>query len=1010
MNSSPPPPSFTLPPLTSSGQFPITPSPTPSPGAEKDGLDFKVKSLSAVESPSKGKTREGKARVQHGTHDIGEDGGRISMYVTLFDEMINTVLSSESYLFTAREIWVLRYILSLPYEPHYLLTRLLLRRQGKIHPCSSLVNAYSAELGDDGVKRAMRALCRPLNVPEEITSEEAKDAPNTQPEASTSKIPFSRPALPTPVSAKAIGKRRVTPPKPWSNLSTGLSVAEEKADPQLAEAIRESLWAAQVGRVEVDDEGLSIHTPPPERPASTRSVSDSSSAASPPVPAGSFNPMFEEPFSLTPRPPDPVMALARDETTLSLEEIMSCISADELRRVAKARKVPTSMMGNREMVMNALRGVARKQTVLGFARVPIKAKGADHRGDGQQATLPFTPTKSITSESLLISQLLPALSNQAILLTSSLHSLISRVNLIFSRTPPISSTSSSLMLPSILVQSHKRRYPEYGSPTRSMIWSKRDDLLVWQRAAEWEVVVGDALGDSWADQRKNPTPGWNRKEIIGRKEGALVVKRIWEGVWTVWSEMTEGEAGKAVDVAREEGGLVGDRFKTGHVLTRIVYKGATALGILHEYDQECKVLRALLAQRRWRRSKRGAWYERLALVLMNHYNGSEEEKEDKRREAVQVCIDGLLDEDTHLIYRPALSRRLTRLENRLNLPADERHISNAELLKCFTRDLVAPRVAQNMAQAKERGRSESVRDRDREASLGLGEEEGRGGVQQVGKSVWTGREGEVTVEGWVLEWWEAKGYKGFHSEGSILTTLFTLLMWPVLFHPLPGAFETRYQTAPLDLGEDTFAPARQELIETRLAEMSSTKKALEMLEEVDTRERDRATWAVGVNWDYGRDELAEILSCLGGKAISVICRMLSEEYRHRVSGVPDLIVWDIEEKEARFVEVKGPGDSLSETQKVWIDVLLSAGVPVEVCRVKAKDVTSTASKLVKRKPPAKSQTPARKKSKDGGGWGKKKDHDYGSLGEEDEGDGEGEDDEWKYESGEEGKATGGWEG
>ena len=29
----------------------------------------------------------------------------------------------------------------------------------------------------------------------------------------------------------------------------------------------------------------------------------------------------------------------------------------------------------------------------------------------------------------------------------------------------------------------------------------------------------------------------------------------------------------------------------------------------------------------------------------------------------------------------------------------------------------------------------------------------------------------------------------------------------------------------------------------------------------------------------------------------------------------------------------GPGDSLSSTQQVWIDVLLSAGIPVELCKV-----------------------------------------------------------------------------
>lgn len=144
---------------------------------------------------------------------------------------------------------------------------------------------------------------------------------------------------------------------------------------------------------------------------------------------------------------------------------------------------------------------------------------------------------------------------------------------------------------------------------------------------------------------------------------------------------------------------------------------------------------------------------------MNHYNASPTEKEEKRREAVQVCIDGLLDEDTHLskpnhfrthsVYRPGLSRRLTRLENALGLPADERHISNAELLKCEIRELTAPRIAENMGQPK-------IRQGSREGSLD--EEEHR--PIQTGKSVWLGREGEVTVEGWVLEWWEAKGYKG----------------------------------------------------------------------------------------------------------------------------------------------------------------------------------------------------------------------------------------------------------
>jgi len=135
---------------------------------------------------------------------------------------------------------------------------------------------------------------------------------------------------------------------------------------------------------------------------------------------------------------------------------------------------------------------------------------------------------------------------------------------------------------------------------------------------------------------------------------------------------------------------------------------------------------------------------------MTHYRGipTAEERTAKLEDATQVCIDGLLDHDTHLIYRPGLSKRLTRLENKLNLPPEERHISFAQLLTCETRELVAVRSAQNAGVPKVK--EMEVDDVDDDIKP----------VQQVGKSAWVGREGEVTVEGWVLEWWEDRGYQG----------------------------------------------------------------------------------------------------------------------------------------------------------------------------------------------------------------------------------------------------------
>lgn len=481
-----------------------------------------------------------------------------------------------------------------PDEPLYLLTRLLLRRPGRIFPYTSLSGAYSTELGDEGVKRAMRTLSHSLPVPADIAAQDppTRSVTAKPPISSTSSNAVVHPATPTPVparsrsdpyptplSAKAKGKRRASD-RPWADLPTGLSPEEERADPALAEAIRESLWAAKVNRVELDEDGEVVDSPPPERPVGGRSVSntsissEASSRAAAPIPSASASLQsappphaahadFAEEFSLTPREVLPITVLARNETTLSLDEIMSCISAEDLRRVAKARKIPPSLLANREAVTEALRGAAKKQTVLGFA--PAKGKGKSRERQAQ-GTLPFSPSPSgrITSEGLLVAQLLPLIGGHALQLTPELHALVARVNLIFTRIPPVTASSSSLMLPSILVTSRKRRYPDYGPPTRSTVWRDRPELLTWERAVHWEAVVADALGDTWQEQRKNPAPGFGvRREAPNRVEGAKIVKRVWEGVWPVWSELVQGRGAEAVDAKNQQGGLVGDRFQTG---------------------------------------------------------------------------------------------------------------------------------------------------------------------------------------------------------------------------------------------------------------------------------------------------------------------------------------------------------------------------------------------------------------------------------------------------------------
>ncbi len=47
-------------------------------------------------------------------------------------------------------------------------------------------------------------------------------------------------------------------------------------------------------------------------------------------------------------------------------------------------------------------------------------------------------------------------------------------------------------------------------------------------------------------------------------------------------------------------------------------------------------------------------------------------------------------------------------------------------------------------------------------------------------------------------------------------------------------------------------------------------------------------------------------------------------------GMPDLLLWNAERKEAKLSEVKGPRDRLSEQQRAWAGALAAGGLHIEV--------------------------------------------------------------------------------
>jgi Fanconi-associated nuclease 1 len=230
------------------------------------------------------------------------------------------------------------------------------------------------------------------------------------------------------------------------------------------------------------------------------------------------------------------------------------------------------------------------------------------------------------------------------------------------------------------------------------------------------------------------------------------------------------------------------------------------------------------------------------------------------------------------------------------------------------------------------------------------------------KTVWLDELGEVgedgkplhvSVEEMCLSYYRSQGWKGYHSEGGILRTLFAYLFFDILFVYIPNVFQTAYQTCPLDLHTDAFYPARASQINHRLVEIANG-EAERILRGVHEREHERRTCVVGLNWDFEIEDLAEMVACFDGGALAAVCKVMAQDYKSRGGGVPDLILWRTSEDnsptkgigkgncrrkgEVMFSEVKSANDRLSDTQRLWINVLTGAGVRVALCNAVAREV------------------------------------------------------------------------
>lgn len=485
--------------------------------------------------------------------------------------------------------------------------------------------------------------------------------------------------------------------------------------------------------------------------------------------------------------------------------------------------------------------------------------------------------------------------------------LVDRVALVYHRGKP---ALGSLLTSAVLARTKKCHFPQYTPRRTPDLFASRPLLLQLEHALQLEATLETHLEALPSTATAAP-------------EGVTCL----DTAWPLWGRAL-AEVRAAFPNGTDPAAYIRMRFHPGWVLTRVLYKGCECLARLGQWQRERTVLEALLSQRYFRRGRRGQWHERLALLCAKPESGRD--AADAKRASLAYCKLALADVDTHLVYQSSLQRRMARLEAQLKVPVKERSAASLALRTATTTTVVGTRLSPP-APAK----------------------------AKAGRSVWRSADASpCTVEELCLEAYARRGYVGYHCEGNIVLFLFTLLMWDILFAPVDGAFETAYQREPLDLPTEVFAVARHERIAQRLADIEAN-GGLAHLRATDARERPRKTYAVACRWDdYTAAEMEQVAECLGGAALATLCRLLAEEWSIRTSGFPDLCVWRYADKHICFAEVKGPNDRLSEKQKVWIDVLLRAGLSVELALVEEANAPKRRSVS-----PAKGARPA--KGRDG---------------------------------------------
>ena len=203
------------------------------------------------------------------------------------------------------------------------------------------------------------------------------------------------------------------------------------------------------------------------------------------------------------------------------------------------------------------------------------------------------------------------------------------------------------------------------------------------------------------------------------------------------------------------------------------------------------------------------------------------------------------------------------------------------------------------------------------------------------RPLWRVGETDLTIEAAVVAALELDGRTAIHGENWLWTSAFALVFRDLYWLPLAGQLPTARRSGPLDLGTPAFYEARRSQADACISRLQHGTIA----EFVEAWHGERLDGLV-------RAEAAiAVLTRLNGAFIAAVLSRFLRLGWAAARGLPDLLVLpgpplrlarampSVLPESAFFAEIKGPTDTVRDSQRLWHEHLLKQQIHVEIWNV-----------------------------------------------------------------------------